>query len=334
MSTPTTVFVAGATGFIGKHIVKQLLEGGYYVIGSVRSKEKGDALHVLLSHPNFNYEVVEEVEAKGAFDLALKKYPTLSVFIDAATPLPIGTNYDKQLIKRSAKGIKHIFSSIKEYGPHVKKVVMTSSIAACMNLEQVNDPTFIVDPSKWNPDSHHAGKDNSANAYFYAKAAAEKEAWDFVQKDACHFTLATVLPGYTLGPQAFDTNVTDILNTSSEIVNKIADLSLNDDIPNYGGLFVDVRDVARAHILAFENPKAAGKRLILVSEEFSAQLIVNILRKLYPSWQLPAGEPGRPLLGLQFNNEETQHILGFELVPLVTSVKDTYDQVLKVKGIL
>ncbi|EGW34447.1 uncharacterized protein SPAPADRAFT_59875 [Spathaspora passalidarum NRRL Y-27907] len=332
--TNATVFVAGATGFIGKHVVKQLLEQNYYVVGSVRSKEKGDALTVLLANPNFNYEIVEEIEEKGAFDLALKKFPNVSVFIDAATPLPIGVNYDKQLIKRSSKGIEHILHSIKEYGVNVRRVVMTSSIAACMNFEQANNPAYVVDPTKWNPDSHHAGKDTPVTAYFYAKAAAEKAAWDFVQKKKCNFTLTTILPGYTFGPHAFDTNVSDVLNTSTEIINKIAGLSPNDYIPNFGGLFVDVRDVARAHILAFEKPPAAEKRLILVSEEFSAQTIVNILHKFYPALQLPVGEPNKPLLGLKFNNEETRKILAFELVPLETSIKDTFDQIFRARGIL
>ena len=158
----TTVFVAGAGGYIGKHIVSQLLSKGYTVIGSVRNDEKGERLVSLFENDNFTYVVVEEAEAKGAFDKPLKDHPHIKVFIDTASPLPIGVNYEKQLIRRTSKGIKFILSSIKDHGPNITKVVVTSSIASCMNEKQSHDPNFVVDESKWNPDKHSVGKDRKS----------------------------------------------------------------------------------------------------------------------------------------------------------------------------
>lgn len=40
MSSSTTVFVSGASGFIAQTLVKQLIEKGYKVVGTVRSNEK------------------------------------------------------------------------------------------------------------------------------------------------------------------------------------------------------------------------------------------------------------------------------------------------------
>ena len=40
MSTQT-VLVTGASGYIAKHIVRQLLDGGYNVVGSVRAVSRG-----------------------------------------------------------------------------------------------------------------------------------------------------------------------------------------------------------------------------------------------------------------------------------------------------
>ena len=77
--------------------------------------------------------VAKDSEAKDAFDKALKTHPETEVFIDTASSLPIGVNYDKQLIKRTAKGVKNILTSIKYHGIHVRRVVLTSSIASCMN---------------------------------------------------------------------------------------------------------------------------------------------------------------------------------------------------------
>ena len=44
MSSSTTVFVSGASGFIAQTLVKQLIEKGYKVVGTVRSNEKGNSL--------------------------------------------------------------------------------------------------------------------------------------------------------------------------------------------------------------------------------------------------------------------------------------------------
>lgn len=35
-TSPTSVFISGATGFIAQHIISQLLTKGYSVVGSVR----------------------------------------------------------------------------------------------------------------------------------------------------------------------------------------------------------------------------------------------------------------------------------------------------------
>ncbi|KAL7939331.1 NAD dependent epimerase/dehydratase [Trichoderma chlorosporum] len=47
--------------------------------------------------------------------------------------------------------------------------------------------------------------------------------------------------------------------------------------------FVDVRDVARAHVEALMNPAAGGKRIVLVSELFTPQLVANVIRKNFPN---------------------------------------------------
>jgi len=50
--------------------------------------------------------------------------------------------------------------------------------------------------------------------------------------------------------------------------------------------WVDVRDVANAHILAYENASANG-RYLLVERVAHYSEIVKILRDLYPTLQLP-----------------------------------------------
>ena len=49
-----TVVVTGASGFIGKHIVKALLDAGYTVRGSVRSDAKADETRAAVGPEHFD----------------------------------------------------------------------------------------------------------------------------------------------------------------------------------------------------------------------------------------------------------------------------------------
>lgn len=50
--------------------------------------------------------------------------------------------------------------------------------------------------------------------------------------------------------------------------------------------YVDVRDVAFAHIQAFEIPSANGRYCLAGTVAYSVE-VLKILRKLYPTIQLP-----------------------------------------------
>jgi nucleoside-diphosphate-sugar epimerase len=57
------VLVTGASGFIAAWVVKTLLEQGFYVRGTVRSKDKGEYLvNLFKEHSDrFEYFVVEDI---------------------------------------------------------------------------------------------------------------------------------------------------------------------------------------------------------------------------------------------------------------------------------
>lgn len=51
-------------------------------------------------------------------------------------------------------------------------------------------------------------------------------------------------------------------------------------------VFVDARDVTKAHILAFKAPLATGRYFLMCTVTYSSKAL-NILYKLYPSLNLP-----------------------------------------------
>lgn len=71
-----TVFVTGANGLIGSHIVDQLLKREYHVRGAVRNAEKHKYLTEYFSeeHKNANFELVNvpDMTVEGCYDNSMQ----------------------------------------------------------------------------------------------------------------------------------------------------------------------------------------------------------------------------------------------------------------------
>lgn len=70
------VLVTGVNGFIASHIADQLLQDDYLVLGSVRSKAKGEPLLGYFKDKygegKFEIVIVADLAWQGAFDEALR----------------------------------------------------------------------------------------------------------------------------------------------------------------------------------------------------------------------------------------------------------------------
>ncbi|EGW33150.1 uncharacterized protein SPAPADRAFT_60453 [Spathaspora passalidarum NRRL Y-27907] len=328
----TSVFVSGANGFIAQHIVKQLLTKGYNVIGSVRSKAKGEELKALIKDEKFAYEIVPSLTEDGAFDDALKKHPEVSVFLHTASPFTFSVNdVENDLMKPAVNGTLNALRAIKEHGPQIKRVVVTSSAVAVFGFGPQFDANKVYNEDDWNPVTYEQALSNPVFGYFGSKKFAEKAAHDFVAKEKVNFGISFINPPYVFGPQAYAIKDKANLNTSNEVVNKLIKLSKGEEIPVEGSVFVDVRDVARAHLVAFEKDEAISKRLLLVSGSYTLDTIANIINKKFPHTTVPKGDESRnseiTKAIHKFDNSRTQKILGFEFKPLEESIVDTVGQI-------
>lgn len=94
-------------------------------------------------------------------------------------------------------------------------------------------------------------------------------------------------------------------------------------------LFVDVRDVAEAHICAMELPEASGQRFMLVGGFFSNKRIADIIRELYPELHdklpLPELPDDFPENYYSYDVGKSKRMLGTEYKDLRTCVKDAVD---------
>jgi nucleoside-diphosphate-sugar epimerase len=170
---------------------------------------------------------------------------------------------------------------------------------------------------------------NPANGYRASKTFAEKAAWEFVKSEKPNFTITTMCPPMVFGPIVHYLNSLDALNTSNQRVRNFITGQAKSEIPDTGTfIWVDVRDLALAHVNAIEVPQAADKRFFITAGYFSNKELVEIIRKNFPEYE---GElPGKDIKGgdypeaglYKYDNSRVKNVLGIEFTPLEKSIVD------------
>jgi dihydroflavonol-4-reductase len=260
-ATDAPILVTGATGFVASRIVEQLLSTGRRVRGTVRSLKSRD-LPALRTMPGAAaLELVEaDLLTEGSFDRAAEG---CSSVLHTASPYTLTvTDPQRELVGPAVNGTVNVLASCER--ARVNRVVLTSSMAA---ITDEPESDRVLTENDWNTKSSL-----ERNPYYYSKTLAERAAWDFVKQRRPWFDLVAVNPFLIVGP-----SLVEGLNTSNQI---FVDL-LKGTYPGIVGLtwgFVDVRDVATAHIRAMDTPAASG-RYICAGEAASMRTVVGLLRR-------------------------------------------------------
>ena len=261
-ATDAPILVTGATGFVASRIVEQLLSMGRRVRGTVRSLSRNRDLSPLRMLPGAAaLELVEaDLLTEGSFDRAAEG---CSYVLHTASPYTLTVkDPQRELVAPAVNGTINVLASCER--ARVNRVVLTSSMAAVTD-EPESDR--VLTEADWNTKSSL-----ERNPYYFSKTLAERAAWDFVKQRRPWFDLVSVNPFLIVGP-----SLVPGLNTSNQI---FVDL-LKGTYPGIVGLtwgFVDVRDVAAAHVRAMDTPTASG-RYICAGEAASMRTVVGLLRK-------------------------------------------------------
>lgn len=328
------VLVTGASGFLATHVVAAFLEAGYAVRGTVRSEVTADKIRRELSKfaDKLSFTIVPDIAEPNAFDEAVKDVHGV---IHTASPFQIHVDDNEHdLLLPATEGTRNILESIHRYAPEVKRVVITSSFAAISDPFKGNRPGHTYTEADWSPLTyeHGAKKDApAAIAYLASKTLAERLAWDFIATEKPSFDLVTICPPVIYGPNVHATASLDRLNLSSaDLYRLMSPVSKPaDPIPkNTHWSWVDVRDVAAAHLKAFQVPDAGGNRVLVARGNFSYQQIADILREKLPELhdRVPIGQPGTGLGGVKLyavDSSKSRRILGVNYRDLEETVADT-----------
>lgn len=338
-----TVLVTGASGYLALHIISQLLDKGYRVVGSVRSQDKADKLsrnfksQIGSKADNLCFSLVADIAEPNAFDQTFKAYPEIEAVIHTASPFTMGyADFEKAYYTPAINGTEGVLKSIKAHGLKVRKVIVTSSFASIMNATRLHDPTFIHTEEVWNPMTKKDATHDEF-AYCVSKKLAEEAAWNFVKNNDVNFTMTTVCPPMIIGPQVFDEDASGSLNQSNQVFTKILDTKPGEKFVNDVRLLSsDARDVAAFHIIPLERSNVEGHRLFPASNLYSEQEVLNIVLEKFPQLkgQVSEGEQEDTAVSIGFSNEKTRELVGgYDFLPLEKQVVDGFQQVLKARGI-
>ncbi|KAK9468408.1 hypothetical protein V1512DRAFT_235199 [Lipomyces arxii] len=322
-----SVLLTGASGFIAAHVLKILIDRGYTVKATVRSQAKADYIKNQYPDAKLSFSIVPDIAASGAFDEAVKG---VDYIVHTASPFHFKvTDPVKDMLDPAVKGTRSVLEAAKAYAPQVKRIVITSSFAAIVNITKGDWPGHVYTEEDWNEVTWEeaAGKDASTT-YRGSKTFAEKAAWDFVRDEKPNFEVTTINPPLVWGPMLHDVSP-ETINTSNAMVYGMINGSVKTTSTMHAG-WVDVRNVAEAHVKAFETPEAAGQRYFLIGGKFYYPDVVKIIQKNFPELadKLPtiSDEPLPPFW--DFSNEKSRKQLGIEYLTLEQSIVDLTKQLI------
>ena len=197
----------------------------------------------------------------------------------------------------------------------VERVVLTSSIAAVGFGGSEQRPLTEAD---WGA---------PADPYCRSKLQSEQAAWAYATEHGVD--LVALCPGIVLGPN-FYKHTPSTVNVGALVNNQVPFR-----VP-IGLAAVDVRDVADAHILAYENSKDSGRYLVTgtrIPDLFAAlsecdpemvmpqrTLSTDEARQLAAKSGMPAELVGQPY---RYSDERIRRELGWQPRPVAATLADT-----------
>ena len=158
---------------------------------------------------------------------------------------------------------------------------------------------------------------------------AERAALDFVSDK---FDVSILNPPMVLGENKQQLNSFADLNQSSIFIQQMLSGKQKHVMPGSMG-FVDVADLATAHILAAKTPAAGGQRYLCSGETRTWLEVASLLHQIFPQFRdrIPTrcehGTQGQPTMVLQ--NDKIIAELGLDFKPLADTLQAQGEALIK-----
>ncbi|RLT93025.1 SDR family oxidoreductase [Ketobacter sp.] len=339
------ILVTGASGYIANWIIRYLLEAGCTVHGTVRNlnneKSVGPLRQIEAAAPQGTLKLFQaDLLAEGSFDAAMAG---CEVVMHTASPFLVRGFKDPEqaLIKPAVEGTRNVLEAANRT-TSVKRVVLTSSVAAVFgdNADLRKNPRGYFNEEDWNFSSSL-----DHQPYSYSKFLAEKEAWK-IHAAQSRWRLVTINPSMVGGPAL--TRYSQ--STSIDTLRSLGNGKLWPGVPQMRLGWVDVRDVARAHVEAAFRPDAEGRHIISNGEPTMLEIATILKRHFgsrykFPFFELPKfivkwfgrllDASAKPRFieqnvghALKFDNSRSKQRLGLQYHPLEQTFVDHFQQLI------
>jgi dihydroflavonol-4-reductase len=243
--------VTGASGLVGANLAEALLEAGHRVVATRRGSSRVEHL----SHLNVEWRDGE----LSNIDALARAFEGADVVFHCAATVQITPRVTPLLREGNVVGTDNVLAAVRR--AKVARLVHCSSVVASAVTDGSRDAT---EDEPWNFPEH--GLDDG---YSTTKHESQERVLAAAREDV---DAVVVQPTYMLGPY-------DAKPTSGQMVVDIAKRRIPFGTPGSQNL-VDVRDVARGMILAWERGKR-GDKYILGGENMTyMELFARIAREL------------------------------------------------------
>lgn len=324
------VLVTGASGYIASWVVAYALQAGARVRGTVRDPSNASKTSHLTSLP-FAAERLELVQLDMVNNTPEQLASVVlgcTLVAHTASPFPSSApKHEDDLIKPAVLGTTSVLQACVGSAT-IRKVIVTSSVAATTPKSEGK-----FGEADWTDV-------NNTSAYSKSKTLAERAAWALYDKEKPSWSLCTINPCFVLGP----TLVNDANGTSTELATRLLSGSMP-ALPRLSFAIVDVRDVAKAHVLAFglSNDVAQGRRFIVSGSTYWFKELGQSMKHTFgpmgyslSTWEAPywmlwlyAFADASVKLVLPMVNKVTEYdstpsreVLGLEYTPLDATMRD------------
>ena len=250
------VLVTGATGFVGWHVARKLLDRGQTVRALVRPTSKIRELELEVVHGDLRDPSSLERAVTGC-----------SLVFHVAADYRLWAKDPNELYRSNVEGTRNLLAAARRAG--VDRVVYTSTVGC-----------IAIPEDRPGDEDLEVNLDQMTGDYKRSKFQAEQVAIEFAQSG---FPVVIVNPTAPMGDHDFKPTPTG----------KIVVDYLKGDMPAFvdtGLNVVDVRDTAEGHLLAAEHGRA-GERYILGCENLTLEQILARLAKIsggtVPRWRIP-----------------------------------------------
>jgi dihydroflavonol-4-reductase len=303
------VLVTGGNGHVGNTLAKTLSERGYDVRVTVRNPDEVrssgifDGYEIELRRA----DITDEAAVRQAMEGVAGVFQVAALY-----------NYDEQgvadhIVANNAGGRQTVLRLAKSCG--ARRVVMTSSIAAVGFGGTALQP---LTEDSWS---------DPTDPYCRSKLQSERSAWEFATQSG--LDLVVMCPSIVLGPD-FYKHTPSTSNISAFIDNQVPFR-----VPMQVSV-VDVRDVADAHIRAYEQKHATGRYLVTGTHipdligalhEIDPDMVMpertltlDEARQLAEKSGMPAELVGQPY---RYSDQRIRSELGWTPRPVQQTLRDT-----------